>query len=68
MEIVLNYKNVNGMTLRYVSTDLNQLMKYRDSEPKNSSLYCPVIPNIYREAPEYGIYIGKGKYSEKLDN
>ena len=67
MEIVLDYKNVNGMLLRYVSVDLNQLMKYRDSEPKNSSLYVPVIPNIYNNNPKYCNYIGKGKYSEKLN-
>lgn len=39
MEVVLNYKNVNGVTLRYVSIDLNRLFKYRDSDNKDSSTY-----------------------------
>jgi len=67
MEIVLNYKNVDGMLLRYSSIDLNQLLNHRDSEPKDSSLYVSVIPNIYCTSPKYCEYIGKGKYSTKLN-
>ncbi len=67
MEIVLDYKNVYGMLLRYPSIELNQLLKCRDSAPKDSSLYVPVIPNIYCSNPKYCEYIGKGKYNEKLN-
>lgn len=67
MEVVLNYKNVNGVTLRYVSIDLNRLFKYRDSDNKDSSTYNWVIPNIHNDDPKYCNYIGKGTYCEKFN-
>lgn len=67
MEVILNYNKVNGVLLRYVSIDLNRLFKYRDWEPKDSSTYNWVIPNIYYRYPMYCNYIGKGVYNEKFD-
>ena len=66
MEVVLENKRANGATLRYVSMDKSDLLKYVDwGKPTDSSVYVWVIPNIYNGG--YSVYIGKGAYNEKFE-
>lgn len=68
MEVVLDYKKVDGVLLRYISMDQSDLFKCVDfSNPPDGSVYNWVIPNIYKSKPKYSNYIGKGVYNEKFD-